>query len=70
MTSAVTYDPSMPDANRIPRTEAAEILGVSLSQLAYLARAGKLRRYQNTETGRVTYDAREVEELRKRRQDS
>jgi DNA-binding transcriptional MerR regulator len=56
--------------HRITRAEAAERLGVSLSHLAYLARTGRINRRQNPDTGRVWYDAEEVEQLRARREGS
>ena len=62
-----TYHPRMTETDRISRIEAAERLGLSTSQLAYLARNGKLRRHRNPETGSVSYDAAEVEQLRQRR---
>lgn len=67
MTPAPAYDPPMPDTERLTRQQAAEQLGISLSRLADYGRTGVLTRYRNPITRLVTYDAAEVEKLRKLR---
>lgn len=54
---------------RLTRAQAADRLGVSTATIDRYALSGLLTRYKNRLTGRVSYDAAEIEKLRTEREE-